>query len=89
VAAGILALFLWGLLMPQLRAEDTPCKESLSVKIADRRDSGYEAYEIERIKTEVPYFPDKAKAIPDDETVPPSEYLLRFRDKDGKTLPDF
>ena len=149
-------LFLWGLLIPQLRAEDTPSKESLSVKIGDLRESkdhnkadmakarefiwrhwlerkcgdlivtawskegvrtdsrdkiqlldgnvpvlkttlsrsdgsssGYEGYEIERIKTEVPYFPDQAKAIPDDETVPPSEYRLRFRDKVGKIITDF
>ncbi len=49
----------------------------------------YQAYTVERVKPDVPYFIDKAKRISDNKAMTPLKYLLRFRDKDGKVITDF
>ena len=51
--------------------------------------SSYQAYSIERVKPEVPYNVATAKVIDNTDSLPPSKYRLRFKDKDGKVITDF
>jgi hypothetical protein len=49
----------------------------------------YRVYTIERVQLDVPFIVEKAKSIPDSKQVPPSNYHLRFRGKDGRVITDF
>jgi hypothetical protein len=51
--------------------------------------SSYQAYGVERVRPDVPFILEKAKLVPTNKVVPPSKYLLRFRDKDDKVIADF
>jgi hypothetical protein len=56
---------------------------------SDGSHSVWEAHSIERIRADVPYFRSQARAIPDQEPVPPSGYKLRFKDSQGRIITDF
>lgn len=60
-----------------------------SIKQAAPESTSYLAYSVERVKPEVPYDVATAKVIESTESLPPSRYRLRFKDKDGKVITDF
>jgi hypothetical protein len=60
-----------------------------TVKKTSPENTSYLAYSVERIKPEVPYDVATAKVIESTESLPPSKYRLRFKDKDGKVITDF
>jgi hypothetical protein len=60
-----------------------------SIKRAAPESTSYLAYSVERVKPEVPYDVATAKVIESTESLPPSKYRLRFKDKDGKVITDF
>lgn len=60
-----------------------------SLKRAAPESTSYLAYSVERVKPEVPYDVATAKVIESTESLPPSKYRLRFKDKDGKVITDF
>src|SRR6266496_2413583 len=60
-----------------------------SIKRAAPESTSYLAHSVERIKPEVPYDVATAKVIESTESLPPSKYRLRFKDKDGKVITDF
>jgi hypothetical protein len=72
----------------ELLAEGKPVFVA-SISRSDGSSAYYKAFMIERVIPEVPYFVEKAKVIPADRVMAPSEYRLRFRDKDGKTITSF
>ena len=59
-----------------------------TLKRSDGSQSAYEAAYIERVRVVIPYFASKAQVIPDEESLPPSKFRLRFKDKHGKVLTD-
>jgi len=59
------------------------------VQTASPETRSYEVCSVERVKPEVPFVLERAKPIPDNKVVPPSKYLLRFKDKNGKVVADF
>lgn len=64
-----------------------PASGSVSKSAPER--TSYLAYSMERVKPEVPYDVATAKVIESAEPLPPGEYRLRFKDKDGKVITDF
>jgi hypothetical protein len=60
-----------------------------SAKKTAPESTSYLAYGVERIKPEVPYDVATAKMIESTESLPPTKYRLRFKDKDGKVITDF
>jgi hypothetical protein len=60
-----------------------------SVKKTAPENTSYLAYSVERIKPQAPYDVATAKAIESTESLSPSRYRLRFKDKDGKVITDF
>jgi hypothetical protein len=60
-----------------------------SVKKTAPESTSYLAYSVERIKPEAPYDVATAKVVESTESLPPSKYRLRFKDKDGKVITDF
>jgi hypothetical protein len=59
------------------------------IKRAPPVSTSYVVYSLERIKPEVPYDVATAKVIESTESLPPSKYRLRFKDKNGKVITDF
>lgn len=60
-----------------------------TVKKTSPESTSYRAYSVERVRPEVPYDVATAKVIESTESLPPSKYRLRFKDKDGKVITDF
>lgn len=60
-----------------------------SIMRAVPESTSYQAYSVERVKPEVPHDVATAKVIESAESLPPSKYRLRFKDKDGKVITDF
>jgi hypothetical protein len=60
-----------------------------TVKKTSPESTSYLAYSVERVRPEVPYDVATAKVIENTESLPPSKYRLRFKDKDGKVITDF
>jgi hypothetical protein len=57
-----------------------------AISRSDGSSSSFEAYAVERVSLEPPYFVEDAKLIPNERIVAPSEYGLRLRTKTAKLL---
>jgi hypothetical protein len=74
---------------PSARIDGLAVPASGRIKPPPPETTSYQAYTVERVKPEVPYVVATAKVIQGHESLPPSKYRLRFKDKDGKVITDF
>jgi hypothetical protein len=67
-----------------------PCFECRGVRRATEAeaasDTSYEAYTVERFKPTVPFVVEEAESVPIGENLKSTHYVLRLKDKSGKTI---